>query len=110
MLRNDLRQDLPASDVLKMFPMPGWQVVLGEVMAPAAILVGVQWLLLLVALFLVPNHFDSYSIPAGRPGRRRAGGGGCPALRGFDCHAHSKCGGLIFPGLVSIGQGSAARF
>jgi hypothetical protein len=60
MLRNDLRQDLPATDVLKMFPMPGWQVVLGEILAPAAILAGVQWLLLLVALMLFPNHFGLF--------------------------------------------------
>ena len=65
MLRNDLRQDLPAADVLKMFPMPGWQVVLGEVLAPAAILAGVQWLLLLVALFLCPSRFGAYSTTLG---------------------------------------------
>jgi ABC-2 type transport system permease protein len=65
MLRNDLRQDLPATDVLKMFPMPGWQVVLGEVLAPAAMLAGMQWLLLLVAVFLFPNHFGEYSFAMG---------------------------------------------
>ena len=32
LLRNDLRQDLPVTDVLKMYPMPGWQIVLGEVL------------------------------------------------------------------------------
>jgi ABC-2 type transport system permease protein len=62
MLRNDLRQDLPATDVLKMFPMPGWQVVLGEVLAPAVMLAGAQWLLLLVALFLFPNKFEDHSV------------------------------------------------
>lgn len=63
MLRNDLRQDLPATDVLKMFPMPGWQLVLGEVLAPAVILAGVQWLLLLLALFLTPGRFESHTLP-----------------------------------------------
>ncbi len=66
MLRCDLRQDLPATDVLKMFPMPGWQVVLGEVLAPATILAAVQWLLLLVAAFLCPNHLGAYSLPLGQ--------------------------------------------
>ena len=65
-LRNDLRQDLPATDVLKMFPMPGWQVVLGEVLAPAAMLAGVQWLLLLVALVLFPGRFDTYTTTLGQ--------------------------------------------
>jgi hypothetical protein len=45
-LRQDLRQDLPLADVLKVYPMRGWQVVLGEVLAPVAILTMVQWLLL----------------------------------------------------------------
>jgi ABC-2 type transport system permease protein len=66
MLRNDLRQDLPATDVLKMFPMPGWQVVLGEVLAPAAILAAVQWLLLLVGLILFPDRFNDYSTTLGQ--------------------------------------------
>ena len=65
MLRNDLRQDLPATDVLKMYPMPGWQVVLGEVLAPAAILAAVQWLLLLVALILFPNRLGTHSTTLG---------------------------------------------
>jgi hypothetical protein len=65
LLRNDLRQDLPATDVLKMFPMPGWQVVLGEVLAPAGILAAVQWLLLLIALFLSPGQFGAYSFSLG---------------------------------------------
>jgi ABC-2 type transport system permease protein len=63
MLRNDLRQDLPVADVLKMFPMPGWQVVLGEVLAPAAMLAGVQWLLILLGMFL--GRFEENTIPLG---------------------------------------------
>lgn len=57
MLRNDLRQDLPVSDVLKMFPMPGWQMVLGEVLAPAAMLAAAQWLFLTVAVIFWPEDF-----------------------------------------------------
>jgi hypothetical protein len=57
-LRNDLRQDLPAADMLKMFPMPGWQVVLGEVLTPAAILTAVQWLLILFAIILFPGQIE----------------------------------------------------
>ena len=61
-MRQDLRQDLPLSDVLKMYPIRGWEVALGELLAPAAILTGVQWLLLLVGgvlLWSAPNsHLD----------------------------------------------------
>jgi hypothetical protein len=63
LLRNDLRQDLPVADVLKMFPMPGWQVVLGEVLAPAAMLAGVQWLLVLFGTIFFPEQLDKYTIP-----------------------------------------------
>jgi hypothetical protein len=66
MLRNDLRQDLPATDLLKMYPMPGWQIILGEVLAPAIMLAAVQWLLLIVALIACPPHFQrlTLSLPA----------------------------------------------
>jgi hypothetical protein len=46
MVRQDFRQDLPMADVLKLYPLRGWQVALGELLAPAAILTGVQWCLL----------------------------------------------------------------
>ncbi len=48
-VRFDFRQDLPLMDVLKSYPMSGWQIVLGEILAPAVILTGVQWLLLILA-------------------------------------------------------------
>ena len=52
-VRQDLRQDLPLADILKMYPLPGWQVVLGEVLAPVAILTSAQWLLLVLATGLL---------------------------------------------------------
>jgi hypothetical protein len=61
-LRNDLRQDLPAAGVLKMFPMPGWQIVLGEVLAPAAILAGAQWLLILIAAIFFPERLGNHAV------------------------------------------------
>ena len=48
-VRQDFRQDLPQADLLKLYPMRGWQVALGEILAPVIILTSVQWLLLLVA-------------------------------------------------------------
>jgi len=47
MVRCDFRQDLNAMDVLKLFPLRGWQVVLGEILAPVVILTAIQWLMLL---------------------------------------------------------------
>lgn len=50
-LRSDLRQDLQSLDALKPLPLRGWQVLLGEVLAPASVLTILQWGLL--ALFAV---------------------------------------------------------
>jgi hypothetical protein len=56
-VRQDLRQDLPLADILKMYPMRGWQVVLGEVLAPAVILTCFQWLLVIFGTgFLLRAH------------------------------------------------------
>ena len=63
MLRNDLRQDLPVADVLKMLPMPGWQIVLGELLAPAAVLAGLQWLLLVIGVIFCPSQLGAAALP-----------------------------------------------
>jgi hypothetical protein len=47
--RQDLRQDLPNTDILKTYPLRGWQIVLGEVLAPVAIVTVLLWLMLLTA-------------------------------------------------------------
>ena len=50
LMRQDFRQDLPSIDLLKVYPMSGWQIVLGEIFAPVVMLTATQWLLLLLAL------------------------------------------------------------
>ena len=56
-LRQDFRQDLPRADMLKLYPMRGWQVAVGELLAPASILIAIQWCLILIltVLFLGPG-------------------------------------------------------
>lgn len=54
--RQDLRSDLPNSDILKTYPLTGWQILLGELLTPIAILTGLLWLsLLAVMLALAPR-------------------------------------------------------
>ena len=53
LLRLDFRQDLPMADILKTLPLRGWQIALGEILAPVAVLAGFQWLLLLAGFGLV---------------------------------------------------------
>ena len=62
-LRQDLRQDLANADILKMYPLRGWQVVLGELLAPAAILTGVQWCLVLLAAATFSRFPEDNDIP-----------------------------------------------
>lgn len=45
--RQDLRNDLENADLMKTWPLPGWQIVLGEILAPVCILSAVVWLCLL---------------------------------------------------------------
>jgi len=51
-VRQDFRQDLAVADILKMYPIQGWQVALGELLAPTAILTAVQFCLLLLTVVL----------------------------------------------------------
>jgi Putative ABC exporter len=49
-MRQDFRQDLPQADLLKLYPLRGWQIALGEILAPAVVLTAVQWLLLMLGV------------------------------------------------------------
>jgi hypothetical protein len=52
-LRQDFRQDLPSADILKSYPLSGWQLALGELLAPAVILTSIQWFLLFISAALL---------------------------------------------------------
>lgn len=52
--RQDIRADLAHADILKTYPLPGWQIVLGELLTPLAILTGILWLLLLFIALMLP--------------------------------------------------------
>ena len=47
--RQDLRGDMPHADILKTYPLRGWELLLGQILAPVAILTGLTWLCLLAA-------------------------------------------------------------
>jgi hypothetical protein len=53
LLRLDFRHDLPLADLLKTFPLRGWQIALGEILAPVVVLAAFQWLLLVFGAALV---------------------------------------------------------
>jgi ABC-2 type transport system permease protein len=64
LVRSDLRIDLLHVDWLKSLPIPGWNVLLGEILAPVAILAFSEWVLLAVAAFSFPEmgqtHWSAY--------------------------------------------------
>jgi len=47
--RQDLRNDLMNADILKTYPLRGWQIVAGQILAPIAIVSVLLWLMLLTA-------------------------------------------------------------
>jgi hypothetical protein len=47
MARQDLRSDLANTDILKSYPLHGWQIVLGELLTPLVVLTAALWLALL---------------------------------------------------------------
>jgi hypothetical protein len=53
--RNDLRGDLPNADLLKTYPLQGWQIASGQLLAPAFALTSVLWLALLAAAITMPE-------------------------------------------------------
>jgi hypothetical protein len=60
MFRQDFRHDLRSAELLKLYPLPGWKIVLGELLAPGAILTIVQWIILLCLAGLITQ------VPGGR--------------------------------------------
>jgi ABC-2 type transport system permease protein len=54
--RQDIRRDLTNIDILKTYPLAGWQIILGEILTPVAILTGLLWLALLAGILaLAPS-------------------------------------------------------
>jgi len=66
MTRCDLRADLRNSDMLKTYPLTGWQVVFGELLTPIAILSVLAWLFLLSSYLLVPTEALRWLTPSMR--------------------------------------------
>ena len=57
--RQDIRGDLAHADILKTYPLAGWQIILGQLLTPAVILTGLLWLLLLGAAILLRPEADA---------------------------------------------------
>ncbi len=106
LLRQDFRHDIRSVELLKMYPLPGWQVVLGELLAPTAILSAIQWTILMLLVILFSR------VPGGPEvtwGERFAVGLAatflCPAVN-FLSLLIPNAGVLLFPAWLQSGAGS----
>lgn len=111
LVRVDLRGDLHNADLFKAWPLPGWRIVLGSLLAPAVILTAVAWLLLLVAgLTLVP--------PSGKaewltPGFRLAAGLSLAVIMPFLCTVQllvPNAATVLFPAWAQNARGPHGGF
>lgn len=84
-LRQDLRGDLPHWDTLRTFPLAGWQIVIGEMLAATAILTAIMWATLATATVAAGELSGSHD-PLG------------PALR----LAIAACAGVVAPFLCAL--------
>jgi hypothetical protein len=54
--RMDLRQDIANADILKTYPLAGWRIVLGELLAPVLVISALIWLGLLAWVLGLHGH------------------------------------------------------
>ena len=109
--RFDLRQDLPQADVLKTFPLPGWQIVLGEILAPALALTFLQWLMIAAAVIALPEvgPRGTLSLPGALGSIAAAAMVLAPAVNLTLLLLHNGSA-LLFPAWVRLGPRGAQGF
>jgi len=103
--RQDIRSDLAHADVLKTYPLPGWQIILGELLTPIAILTAVLWLSLLVIAFTLPTSLPGLEWLT--PGLRVVGGLALAALTPALVTLQllvPNAAALVFPGWFQISR------
>ena len=79
-VRQDFRQDLAVADLLKIYPLRGWQVALGELLTPAVVLTLLQWVCLLLAAILWDKRVEEGELPAWQSHASLAAAGAILAL------------------------------
>ena len=95
--RQDLRSDLVHADILKSYPLHGWQVLLGELLTPLAILTSMLWL----ALLAFALSFEPPNLPWLTPGLRLVGIGASALVIPLLCALQlliPNAAAVLFPG------------
>lgn len=66
-VRQDLRSDLANADILKTYPIQGWRLALGELLAPTAVLTALLWACIIVCACVVdPSGTSHWLTPVRR--------------------------------------------
>jgi len=106
----DFRQDLGNADLLKTYPLRGWQIALGELLAPTVLLTAAQWFLIALAVVLFPAPRGGPSLSLAD---RLACGAGLGLLAPFlnlSSLLLINAGVLWFPSWTRTGPGRAEGF
>ena len=68
LMRREVRLLMQRLDVVKTYPLRGWQIVLGEMLAPIVLITAIEWLLLAVlgvATATLAGNYASTILPSG---------------------------------------------
>ncbi|MBX7099321.1 MAG: putative ABC exporter domain-containing protein [Myxococcaceae bacterium] len=106
--RQDLRDDLANADLLKTYPLRGWQVVLGALLTPLAILTGIGWLGVL-AMAMTPGLTTRFGLD---PSSQWAAAAGLALAVPFVCLLQlvvANAAALLFPDWASTTRNQAER-
>jgi ABC-2 type transport system permease protein len=76
LMRREMQQTLEHMDIVKSYPLPGWQVVLGGLVTPMTLMVFIEWWLLLVAVLALGSHTHDRALVV----LLGSAGAGCVAL------------------------------
>jgi hypothetical protein len=108
--RFDLRQDLTQADLLKTYPLKGWQLIWGQILAPLTMLTSLQWLLIAASVLGFSGMGAEATIPlSARVGVGCAAAFLAPAVSAALLLLHNGTA-LLFPAWVKLGPGGAQGF
>ncbi|MES1189784.1 MAG: putative ABC exporter domain-containing protein [Steroidobacter sp.] len=103
--RQDLRSDLPNTDILKSYPLRGWQVVLGEILTPVVVLSFIFWLLLLAGSLCLHTESLKWMTPGIHWSATMVIAITAPLLCTIQILV-LNAGAILFPSWVQLGQGN----
>jgi hypothetical protein len=110
MMPFDFRQDLGNADLLKTYPQRGWQIALGELLAPTVLLTLAQWFVIALEVVLFPTPRNAPGLTVSDRLPWALGLALLAPLLNFNSLLLVNAGVLWFPSWVRVGPGRAEGF